>query len=64
MPNSAQLFRVLRLRAFGADRGNAMPFGLANKANGCGSAVFAAPISALFQGRSLPISRGSPPTSA
>jgi hypothetical protein len=64
MPNTAQLFRVTRLRDFSADCGHAMPFVLDKKALGCGIAVCASPIFAFNPGRRVPISRGSPPISA
>ncbi len=64
MSNAARLFRVTRLRDFGAVCGHAMPSGLDKKAYMCEIVVFDSPIFALTQGRSVPISRGSPPTSA
>jgi hypothetical protein len=64
MPNTAQQFRVTSWRDFDADCGHAMPFALENKAHGSGGALGASPVFALIQGRGMPISRGSPPTSA
>ncbi len=62
MASNAQLFCMIRLRDTGAINGHAMPFGLVKKANMGGICVFDSFIFVGAQGRSVPISRGSPPT--
>ncbi|MFL5627567.1 MAG: hypothetical protein ACJ788_18465 [Ktedonobacteraceae bacterium] len=62
MATNAQLFRMIRLRDTRAINGHAMPFGLGKKAYMGGIAVFDSLIFVGAQGRSVPISTGSPPT--
>jgi hypothetical protein len=62
MTTNAEFFRAARLRDIGAIFGHAMPFGLGKKAYMGGICVFDSLIFAGAKGRSVPISRGSPPT--
>ncbi|HET7640597.1 MAG TPA: hypothetical protein VFK47_17940 [Ktedonobacteraceae bacterium] len=61
MATTAEFFRTSRLRDIGAIYGHAMPFGLGKKAYMGGICVFDSLIFAGANGRSVPISRGSPP---
>ncbi|HYL41859.1 MAG TPA: hypothetical protein VEU97_00620 [Ktedonobacteraceae bacterium] len=61
MATNAEFFRTIRLRDIGAIYGHAMPFGLGKKAYMGGICVFDSLIFAGANGRSVPISRGSPP---
>lgn len=61
MATTAEFFRTSRLRDIGAIYGHAMPFGLGKKAYMGGICVFDSLIFVGAQGRSVPISRGSPP---
>ncbi len=63
MATNAQLFRMIRLRDTGAIYGHVVPFSLGKKADMGGICVFDSLIFVGAQGRSVPISRGSPPTS-
>jgi hypothetical protein len=62
MTTNAEFFRTTRLRDIGAIYGHAMPFGLGEKAYVGGICVFDSLIFVGAKGRSVPISRGSPPT--
>jgi hypothetical protein len=61
MATTAEFFRTSRLRDIGAIYGHAMPFGLGKKAYMGGICVFDSLIFVGAKGRSVPISRGSPP---
>lgn len=61
MATTAEFFRTSCLRDIGAIYGHAMPFGLGKKAYMGGICVFDSLIFVGAQGRSVPISRGSPP---
>lgn len=61
MATNTEFFRATRLRDIGAIYGHAMPFGLSKKAYMGGICVFDSLIFVGANGRSVPISRGSPP---
>lgn len=63
MSNRAQWLCATRLRDKIANHGHAMPIGLEKLCISGGTGSCNAPIFVFAQGRSVPISRGSPPTS-
>ena len=60
MASETKLLSITRLRDDSALYGHAMPFGLV-KLSIDATGNFSAPIFVFAQGRSVPISRGSPP---